>query len=64
MRKIGINFHAFPGLSDEAYLEKMVELGFSTTFYDMIEVGHQEYLANLFAKHNIECEAFTIWSYQ
>ena len=56
MRKIGINFQQFRELSDEAFVEKIVELGFSTTFCVPEPIKRQEELANLFAKHNIECE--------
>lgn len=56
MRKIGINMHAMPGLTDEEYIKKIVDLGFSTTFYGPVEVKHQEKVATLMAKHNIECE--------
>ena len=56
MRKIGINFQAIMGMSDEDYARKIVELGFQTTFCAVVDVKRQETIANLLAKNNIECE--------
>lgn len=56
MREIGINFQGVPGLTDDAFLEKMVELGFTRTFFRPVDVKRQEEVANLLAKYNIMCE--------
>lgn len=53
MRKIGVNLHAMPGLSDEAYVKTMVEQGFSAVF-----TGPCHYIENaaLFAKNGLAYE--------
>lgn len=53
MRKIGVNLHAIPGLSDEAYVKTMAEVGFSAAFTGPRNYG--EY-AELFAKYGIAYE--------
>ncbi len=54
MRKLGINLHAMPGLSDEAYVKTMAGLGFSATF-----TGPRNYVENaeLFAANGIAYES-------
>lgn len=56
MREIGFQFQAFDGLTDDEYMQKIVDLGFTRTFYGVEEKKRQEELANLFAKYNVICE--------
>lgn len=48
--------YATPGLTDEEYIRTIADLGFQTTFSDVLEIKRQEQVANLLAKYNIEYE--------
>lgn len=56
MRKIGINYNAVKGLSEEDYITKIAELGFQTCFSGMYDLETQTRLAEIMAKNNIEYE--------
>jgi sugar phosphate isomerase/epimerase len=53
MRKIGINLHAYKGLSDEEYLKTISSFGFEAMFSGMREKSEQVLLAEISAKHGI-----------
>jgi len=57
MRQIGIIHHAIGGLSDEAYVKTIKELGFSATFTGVeASDARQAELGELFAKHGVTYE--------
>ncbi len=57
MRAIGINLHAAKGLSDEAFIKNIAELGFTTTFSGVLDTAeHQAEVANLLTKNGITYE--------
>lgn len=56
MRKIGINLHSVPGLSDEEYITRIADLGFNCTFTGVFEKARHTQIAELAAAHGIEYE--------
>lgn len=56
MRKTGIIIHAAKGLSDEAYINTIADLGFNTTFSGVLDISRHEHIANLLAKRGMEYE--------
>ncbi|MBR6767419.1 MAG: sugar phosphate isomerase/epimerase [Clostridia bacterium] len=56
MRKTGIIMHAVPGLSDEAYIGVIADLGFSCTFSGVFEKERHEKIAELLAKRGMQYE--------
>ena len=56
MRKIGIVFHAFKGLTDEEYVEEIARLGFHSTFCMVYDKERLEKIGALLEEKGIECE--------
>ena len=51
--EVGINLHAIGGLTDEAYIKTIAELGFTATFYMAKSAERMEQLSRLCAAENI-----------
>jgi len=56
VRSTGINLHAFKGLSDEAYINIIADLGFKYTFSGVFEAERHESIANMLARRNMAYE--------
>lgn len=56
MRKIGINFDACEGFTDDGYLKRIAELGFSATFTGVYDISRHLAIAESCRKYGIAYE--------
>lgn len=56
MREIGINLHAIQGLTDQAYIRKIAELGFTATFSGVRDAKTQAAIAESCAANGVRYE--------